>query len=77
MPQVVAIVPALMWLQHRLGQSALEDAGKEEPRPVSERTIQFTPNRDVRSTNLNTNTTNATEYSTDIEAKAGKEGIKI
>ena len=47
MTQVVSIVPTLMWLQHRLGHSAL---GKEEaiPHPPSEKTIEFSPNRNLQ-----------------------------
>ena len=74
MAQVVSIVPTLMWLQHRLGQSELGNAGEDrEPPPVSEKTIEFMPNRDLRSTGLDTT---GTGQSTDIEASANsdKEG---
>ena len=54
MAQVVSIVPTLMWLQHRLGQSALGDMREDTKHPVSQKTIEFTPNKDLRSTNLDT-----------------------
>lgn len=70
MAQVVSIVPTLMWLQHRLGQGALGNIGEDTERPVSQKTIQFTPNRDLRSTNLDTM---GTGYSTDVEANSGSQ----
>lgn len=74
MAQVVSIVPTLMWLQQRLGQSALGNMGEETPPPpVSEKTIEFMPNSNLRSTNLDTI---GSGHSTDIEAttSSNKEG---
>jgi len=60
MTQVVSIVPALMWLQHRFGHSLLGNE-KAMVQPPSEKTIEFSPNRDLqRSTN--------TDSFTDVEA---------
>lgn len=70
MAQVVSIVPTLMWLQHRLGQSELGSVRGDPPLPVSQRTIEFMPNRDLRSTNLDTV---GTGYSTDVEVSPVKE----
>ena len=67
MAQVVSIVPTLMWLQHRLGQSELGSTREESRPPISEKTIEFTPNNDLRSTNVDAT---GTSYSTDIEATA-------
>ena len=65
MPQVVSIVPTLMWLQHRLGKTAVGSAPEDTEPHVSEKTIEFTPNRNIQATNLNTI---GTGYSTDVEA---------
>jgi hypothetical protein len=75
MAQVVSIVPTLMWLQHRLGQGALGNVGEDRdlPPPVSEKTIEFTPNTDLRSTNLDTI---GTGNSTDIEATADSDKVE-
>jgi len=70
MAQVVSIVPALMWLQHRLGQGAIGTVGENTTPPVSQKTIKFTSNKDLRSTNLDTI---GTRYSTDVEATSGSQ----
>jgi len=71
MGQVVSIVPTLMWLQHRLGYSAL---GNDETvtQVSTQKTIEFSPNYNIESTKLDTITT---QSFTDIEAIAeiGKE----
>jgi len=53
MAQVVSIVPALMWLQHRLGHSSF---GKDEAvtHPPTQKTIEFTPNGDLLTAKLDT-----------------------
>jgi len=73
MAQVVSIVPTLMWLQHRLGQSALGNIGENTRPHVSQKTIEFTPNRDLRSTNFDTI---GTGCSTDVEATSGSQKEK-
>lgn len=73
MAQVVSIVPTLMWLQHRLGQSALGNIGENTRPHVSQKTIEFTPNRDLQSTNLDTI---GTGCSTDVEATSGSQKEK-
>ena len=70
MAQVVSIIPTLMWLQHRLGQGALGNVGEDTERPISQKTIEFTPNRDLRSANMDTM---GTGYSTDVEATSGSQ----
>ena len=69
MAQVVSIVPTLMWLQHRLGHSSL---GKEEvpTHPPTQKTIEFTPNRDLRTAKLDTTIDRSF---TDVEAAAGSD----
>jgi hypothetical protein len=65
MPQVISIVPTLMWLQHRLGQSAVGSTPEDTEPHVSEKTIEFTPNRNIQATNVDTI---GTSYSTDAGA---------
>lgn len=64
MAQLVSIVPTLMWLQHRFGHSSL---GNEE-NPLTQKTIEFSPNHNLRGTGLDTF---ITQSLTDVEASAG------
>ena len=66
MGQVVSIVPTLMWLQHRLGYSALGNDETVTQIPT-QKTIEFSPNNNIDSTKLDTITT---QSFTDIEAIA-------
>lgn len=62
-----------MWLQHRLGQSALGN-GDDEPvnRPITQRTIEFSPNPNIQSAKLDTITTQSSDLETGLDS--GKEG---
>ena len=64
MAQLVSIVPTLMWLQHRFGHSSL---GNDE-NPPTQKTIEFSPNHNLRGTGLDTS---ITQSLTDVEASAG------
>ena len=68
MTQVVSIVPTLMWLQHRFGQSML---GNDESltRAHEEKTMEFSPNANFQQgTKLDTL---GTASFTDVEAGLG------
>ncbi|KAF9653281.1 hypothetical protein BDM02DRAFT_3107868 [Thelephora ganbajun] len=67
MAQVVSIVPTLMWLQHCLGQSTLGNM-ETTTRLPTQKTIEFSPNRDLRSTKLDAT---VAESLTDMEAAEG------
>lgn len=69
MTQVVSIVPTLMWLQHRLGQSSLGNEETLTANVPSEKTMEFSPNRNFQqSTKMDTL---GTASFTDVEAGVG------
>ena len=73
MTQVVSIVPTLMWLQHRFGQSLLGNDETLTAIPV-ERSMEFSPNSKLQqSTKLDTL---GTASFTDVEVGLGNDKDK-
>lgn len=70
MAQIVSIVPTLMWLQHRLGHSSFGSDDETLTHPPTQKTIEFSPNRNIQNTTLDTS---VTQSFTDIEAVAGSD----
>jgi hypothetical protein len=74
MAQIVSIVPTLMWLQHSFGHSLLGNDDTLTNIPM-EKTIEFSPNRDLQQQSATLNTF-ATGSFTDMEAGFGNDGEK-
>jgi len=77
MTQVVSIVPTLMWLQHRFGQSLLgNDETLTQPASASEKTMEFSPNSKFQQgTKLDTlGTASFTDVEAGLASDKDKEG---
>jgi len=74
MTQVVSIVPTLMWLQHRFGQSLLGNDDSTLAHPPTQKTMEFSPNRNFQQgTKLDTL---GTSSFTDVEVGLGSDRDK-